>query len=217
MSCLLCIDSFPPKSPTKSVCFVERDLQIKASYASSPPCMKIRTVKWEYLQWYVDSTRLDFQSCRIRTVWTPLYSTRTVWTPLSNLYRGMSIHITQTLEYYEDPYTHMWTPLSNLYRGMTVHIAQTLEYYEDPYTHMWTPLSNLYGGMTVHIAQTLEYYEDPYTHMWIPLAWTVWDLQSSMKFVGWFEDTHRSNTRVLWEYVCWITLWVPLALKVGDE
>ena len=116
----------------------------------------------------MDSTRLDFQSCRIRTVWTPLYSTRTVWTPLSNLYRGMSIHI-----------------------------AMTLEYYEDPYTHMWTPLSNLYGGMTVHIAQTLEYYEDPYTHMWIPLAWTVWDLQSSMKFVGWFEDTHRSNTRVL--------------------
>jgi len=51
VGCLIFIDYFLQKSPMKSGSFVESDLQLKASYASLPPCMIDCTdQKWEILQ-----------------------------------------------------------------------------------------------------------------------------------------------------------------------
>jgi len=48
LRCLIFIDQFPQKSPMISGYFAERDLQIEASYASSPPCMYDVNTKHEH-------------------------------------------------------------------------------------------------------------------------------------------------------------------------
>ena len=43
LRCLIFIGHFPPKSPTVSGSFAERDLQLKALYATSSPCIQPAT------------------------------------------------------------------------------------------------------------------------------------------------------------------------------
>ena len=61
--CLILIRHFPQKSHILSGSFAKRDLQLKASYASSPPCITL----WEMRPWYKSFFRSFFQISRTKT------------------------------------------------------------------------------------------------------------------------------------------------------
>jgi len=58
--CLVFIDHFPPKSPIISGSFAKRDLQFKASYASSPPCTRASSCS--------GATTWKMSQCRLSTL-----------------------------------------------------------------------------------------------------------------------------------------------------
>ena len=114
IGCLILIRHFPPKNPIISGSSVKRDLQLKASYASSPPCIKKCKISvGEKNHWYNFSTVSsvvfvhDQFSCRLTLgeidLCNPSINTRT------HIYTHKHTHIYKYTPTNTLTYTHMYT------------------------------------------------------------------------------------------------------------